>query len=90
MRKNACEAILADRPDRGDRIDPRAAAEVEALRADNARKDAEIEALRADNARKDAEIEALKRANAHDGGPHAPPPRTTPCRERPKSRAKRG
>ena len=34
MRKNACEAILADRPDRETRGDPRAAAEVEGLRAD--------------------------------------------------------
>ena len=63
MHKNACEAILADRPDRGDHVDPRAAAEIEALRADNVRKDAEIEALRADNVKKDAEIEALRADN---------------------------
>ena len=67
MHKNACEAILADRPDRGDRVDPRAAAEIEALRADKERQAAEIEALRADKERQAAEIEALKRANAHDG-----------------------
>ncbi len=103
MRKNACEAILADRPDRGDRVDPRAvaeiealradkerqAAEIEALRADNVKKDAEIEALRADNVKKDAEIEALKRANAHDGGPHAPPSHNTLSGKAEKSRKKR-
>ena len=75
MHKNACGAILADRPDRVDRVDPRAAAE--------------IEALRADNERKDAEIEALKRANAHDGGPHAPPSHNTLSGKAEKSRKKR-
>ena len=74
MHKNACEAILADRPDRGDHVDPRAAAEIEALRADNVRKDAGIEALRADNVRKDAGIEALERERARRRPACAPPP----------------
>ena len=60
MHKNACEAILADRPDRGDRVDPRAAAEIDDLRADGVRKDAEIDDLRADGVRKDAEIDDLR------------------------------
>ena len=57
MHKNACGAILADRPDRGHLVDPLTAAE--------------IEALGADNEGKDAEIESLKRANAHPLHPAA-------------------
>ena len=75
MHKNACGAILADRPDRGDRVDLRTAAE--------------IEALEADRERKDAGIEDLKRANAHDGGPHAPPSHNTLSGKAEKSRKKR-
>ena len=49
MRKNACEAIPADGPDRTACGNPRAAAEFETLRANNKRKDAEVGGLGAEN-----------------------------------------
>ena len=103
MHKNACEAILADRPDREARGDSRAAAEIDGLRSDKARQAAEIDGLRSDKARQAAEIDGLrsdkarqaaeidglKRANAHDGGPHAPPSHHTLSGKAEKSRKRR-
>ena len=71
MRRTACKAILAGRPDRGEQADLQAAvARIEALEAENGRKDAVIvartaenEALKAENKRKDAVIVALEGDN---------------------------
>ena len=71
MHKNACGAILADRPDRGHLVDPLTAAEIEALGADNDGKDAGIEDLGAD---KSARPPGSRPSSARTRTPSIPPP----------------